>query len=89
MIHHHFTLLDGKSQLLSCKHQITFHESPHQPTQIRDRVRELGIELSREYAGRPLPILGVPDLKGRDVLILGDIFDTGNTMVGMHEAVSG
>ncbi|MCA9035847.1 MAG: hypoxanthine phosphoribosyltransferase [Planctomycetaceae bacterium] len=31
----------------------------------------------------------VPDLKGRDVLILDDIFDTGNTMVGLFEAVAG
>lgn len=29
----------------------------------------------------------VPDLKGRDVVILDDIFDTGNTMVGLYEAV--
>ncbi len=29
----------------------------------------------------------VPDLRGRDVVILDDIFDTGNTMVGMLEAV--
>jgi len=103
--------------------------------QIRDRVRELGTQLSREYAGRPLTILGVltgsvvlladlirattvplrvalisassyggtrtspgalsvnsslvPDLKGRDVVILDDIFDTGHTLVGMYEAVKG
>ena len=31
----------------------------------------------------------VPDLKGRDVVILDDIFDTGHTMVGMNEAVKG
>ena len=29
----------------------------------------------------------VPDLQGRDVLILDDIFDTGNTMLGLMEAV--
>ena len=29
----------------------------------------------------------VPDLTGRDVLILDDIFDTGKTMVGLIEAV--
>lgn len=29
----------------------------------------------------------VPDLKGRNVVILDDIFDTGNTMVGLYEAV--
>lgn len=29
----------------------------------------------------------VPDLKGRDVVILDDIFDTGNTMVGLYKAV--
>jgi hypoxanthine phosphoribosyltransferase len=29
----------------------------------------------------------VPDLKGRDVVILDDIFDTGNTMVGLYDAV--
>lgn len=104
-------------------------------SQIRDRVRELGAQLSHEYAGRPLTILGVltgsivlladliratnvplrvalisassyggtrtspgalsvnnslvPNLKGRDVVILDDIFDTGHTMVGMNEAVKG
>lgn len=103
--------------------------------QIRDRVKELGAQLSREYHGKPLTILGVltgsivlladliravdvplrvalisassyggtrtthgqlsvnsslvPDLKGRDVLILDDIFDTGKTMVGLMEAVQG
>ena len=103
--------------------------------QIRDRVRELGTQLSGEYVGRPLTILGVltgsvvlladliratsvplrvalisassyggtrtspgtlsvnsslvPDLKGRDVVVLDDIFDTGHTMVGMYEAVQG
>lgn len=31
----------------------------------------------------------VPDLKGRDVLIVDDIFDTGHTMVGLYEAVAG
>ena len=29
----------------------------------------------------------VPDLKGRDVLILDDIFDTGNTMAGLIERI--
>ena len=29
----------------------------------------------------------VPDLRGRDVVILDDIFDTGNTMVGLYDAV--
>ena len=29
----------------------------------------------------------VPDLKGRDVVILDDIFDTGHTMAGLFEAV--
>lgn len=29
----------------------------------------------------------VPDLKGRDVMILDDIFDTGNTMVGLYTAI--
>ncbi len=29
----------------------------------------------------------VPDLKGRDVVILDDIFDTGKTMVGLFDAV--
>ena len=29
----------------------------------------------------------VPDLKGRDVVILDDIFDTGNTMTGLYVAV--
>ena len=102
---------------------------------IRDRVMELGAQLSREYSGRPLTILGVltgsvvlladliratnvplrvalisassyggtrtspgvlsvnsslvPDLKGRDVVILDDIFDTGHTMEGLYEAVKG
>lgn len=100
---------------------------------IRQRVRELGEQLSDEYSGRPLTILGVltgsvvlladliratsvplrvaliqassyggtrttpgelsinsalvPDLRGRDVVLLDDIFDTGNTMVGLIEAV--
>ena len=31
----------------------------------------------------------VPDLKGRHVVILDDIFDTGKTMVGLLEAVQG
>jgi hypoxanthine phosphoribosyltransferase len=31
----------------------------------------------------------VPDLKGRHVVILDDIFDTGKTMVGLYEAVKG
>jgi len=31
----------------------------------------------------------VPDLKGRDVVVLDDIFDTGNTMVGLYEAIKG
>lgn len=103
--------------------------------EIRERVKELGSQLSREYQGRPLTILGVltgsivlladlirattvplrvaliqassyggtrtspgqlsvnstlvPDLKGRDVVILDDIFDTGKTMVGLYEAVAG
>ncbi|MFN9721471.1 MAG: hypoxanthine phosphoribosyltransferase [Planctomycetota bacterium] len=101
--------------------------------QIRERVRELGAELSRTYQGKSLTILGVltgslvlladliramnvplrvalisassyggtrtspgqlvinsslvPDLKGRHVLILDDIFDTGKTMVGLMDAV--
>jgi hypoxanthine phosphoribosyltransferase len=101
--------------------------------QIQKRVSELGQQLSREYHGRPLTILGVltgsvvlladliraadlrlkvaliqassyggmrttpgtltinselvPDLRGRDVLILDDIFDTGQTMVGLMDAV--
>ena len=101
--------------------------------EIRDRVRELGKQLSCEYTGRPLTILGVltgsvvlladlsratnvplrvalisassyggirtspgiltvnsslvPDLKGRDVVILDDIFDTGHTMAGLFVAV--
>ena len=29
----------------------------------------------------------VPDLRGRDVVILDDIFDTGSTMVGLYKAV--
>ena len=102
---------------------------------IQKRVRELGAQISSEYAGRPVTVLGVltgsivlladlirattipvrvaliqassyggtntepgplsinsglvPDLKGRDVIILDDIFDTGNTMVGLYEAVKG
>ena len=31
----------------------------------------------------------VPDLKGRDVVILDDIFDTGHTMAGLYEALKG
>ncbi|MEZ6127174.1 MAG: hypoxanthine phosphoribosyltransferase [Planctomycetaceae bacterium] len=102
-------------------------------SEISHRVTELGGQLSDEYGGRPLTILGVltgsivlladliratsvplrvaliqaasyrgtqtspgkltinsalvPDLKGRDVVVLDDIFDTGNTMVGLYEAV--
>lgn len=101
--------------------------------QIHQRVRDLGEQISADYAGRPLTILGVltgsivlladlirattvplrvaliqassyggirtspqtlsvnstlvPDLRGRDVLILDDIFDTGKTMVGLFQAV--
>ena len=101
--------------------------------EIRERVLELGTQLSCEYAGRPLTILGVltgsvvlladliratnlplrvalisassyggirtspgtlmvnsslvPDLKGRDVVILDDIFDTGHTMAGLYDVV--
>lgn len=29
----------------------------------------------------------VPDLAGRDVLVIDDIFDTGNTMVGLYERI--
>ncbi len=29
----------------------------------------------------------VPDLTGRDVLVIDDIFDTGNTMVGLYETI--
>ena len=29
----------------------------------------------------------VPDLRGRDVVVLDDIFDTGKTMVGLFEAI--
>jgi len=102
-------------------------------TEIQERVRELGMRISQEYAGKPLTVLGVltgsvvlladmiratsiplrvalieassyggtrtepgeltinsglvPDLKGRDVVILDDIFDTGNTMVGLYAAI--
>ena len=101
--------------------------------EISSRVQDLGQQLSREYEGRPLTVLGVltgsivlladliratsvplrvaliqassyqgatttrgdltinnalvPDLKGRDVVILDDIFDTGNTMVGLYKAI--
>jgi hypoxanthine phosphoribosyltransferase len=101
--------------------------------QIADRVRELGGELGRVYAGRPLTIVGVlhgsvvlvadlirvipvphqiafvrassyrgetttgshlelsleglPDLAGRDVLLIDDIFDTGRTLTALAEAI--
>ncbi|MCA9048103.1 MAG: hypoxanthine phosphoribosyltransferase [Planctomycetaceae bacterium] len=101
--------------------------------QISERVRELGLLLSTEYADRKLTVLGVltgsivlladliratsvplrvaliqaasyggtrtspgelkinsalvPDLRGRDIVILDDIFDTGNTMAGLVDAV--
>ena len=101
--------------------------------QIQQRVEELGRQLSDEYQGKPLTILGVltgsivlladlirassvplrvaliqaasyggtrttpgelkinsalvPDLRGRNVVILDDIFDTGKTMVGLVDAV--
>lgn len=104
-------------------------------SEISERVKALGRQLSDEYSGRPLTILGVltgsivlladliratsvplrvaliqaasyrgtettpgrltinpslvPDLRGRDVVILDDIFDTGNTMVGLYETVRG
>lgn len=100
---------------------------------IQARVRELGAQLSEQYKGRPLTVLGVltgsivlladliratsiplrvalieassyggtrteagqlrinsalvPDLSGRDVVILDDIFDTGKTMVGLYETL--
>ncbi|MFM7055521.1 MAG: hypoxanthine phosphoribosyltransferase [Planctomycetota bacterium] len=100
---------------------------------IDQRVRELGAEISADYAGRPLTVLGVltgsiilladliratsvplrvalisassyggtrttpgelrinsslvPDLRGRDVLVLDDIFDTGHTMQGLLQAL--
>lgn len=93
---------------------------------IRDRVAELGAEVARAYAGRPLTVVGVlngcvvfladlirhldvpvriafvtassyrgetttagklvirdellPDLTGRDVLLVDDILDTGKTL---------
>ncbi len=43
--------------------------------QIRDRVRELGTQFSREYAGRPLTILGV--LTG-SVVLLADLIRATN-----------
>ena len=101
--------------------------------EIQRRVEELGRQISSNYEGRPLTILGVltgcivlladliratevplrvaliqaasyrgtetspgqltinadlvPDLRGRDVLILDDIFDTGNTMAGLMERI--
>lgn len=101
--------------------------------EIRDRVSLLGRQLSEEYQGRPLTILGVltgsivlladliratsvplrvaliqassyggtrtvagdltvnstllPDLRGRDVVILDDIFDTGKTMKRLLDEV--
>ncbi len=101
--------------------------------EISDRVAELGRQITADYQGRPLTILGVltgsvvlladliratsiplrvaliqassyggtrttpgelvvntttvTDLRGRDVLILDDIFDTGKTMVGLIEAI--
>jgi hypoxanthine phosphoribosyltransferase len=102
--------------------------------EIADRVRELGQELARVYAGRPLTVVGVlhgsvvlvadlirampiphqigfvrassyrgvattgsnlqtsldglPDLAGRDVLLIDDIFDTGRTLASLTEAIS-
>ncbi len=101
--------------------------------QIRERVQALGHQLSQEYAGRPLTVLGVmtgslilmadlirsmnvplrvalisassyggtrtsageltinssllPDLKGRDVVLVDDIFDTGKTIQGLREVL--
>lgn len=104
---------------------------------LRDRVRELGEEVARDYAGRPLTIVAVltgslialadliravdvphriglvhassyrgatttsstlvinetlaPDVAGRDVLLLDDILDTGQTLAALadHLAVRG
>lgn len=101
--------------------------------EISNRVRELGREISRDYANKHLTILGVltgsivlladliraidlqlrvgliqassyvgetttagklsinaslvPDLTGRDVLVIDDIFDTGNTMTGLFDTI--
>jgi hypoxanthine phosphoribosyltransferase len=101
--------------------------------QIEQAVRDLGSTISREYAGRPLTILGVltgsimlvtdlirqidqplrvglvqassyrrqattpgelrintalvPDIADRDVLLVDDIFDTGQTMQGLLQSL--
>jgi hypoxanthine phosphoribosyltransferase len=101
--------------------------------EIRQRINQLGQQISADYSGRPLTVLGVltgsivlladlirattvplrvalisassyggtrttpgelkinsslvPDLRGRDVLVLDDIFDTGHTMQGLLGAL--
>ncbi|MCA9062967.1 MAG: hypoxanthine phosphoribosyltransferase [Planctomycetaceae bacterium] len=69
---------------------------------LADLIRAIGIPLrvaliqASSYGGtRTSPgalsvnVSLVPDLKGRDVLILDDIFDTGQTMDGLYDAVAG
>ncbi|MDZ4684336.1 MAG: hypoxanthine phosphoribosyltransferase [Planctomycetaceae bacterium] len=102
--------------------------------QIAERVRELGDELARVYAGRPLTVVGVlhgsvvlvadlirampiphqiafvrassyrgetttgtnlqtsleglPDVAGRDVLLIDDIFDTGRTLSALAASIN-
>lgn len=102
-------------------------------TEIQERVKALGEQLSREYADRPFTVLGVltgsivfvadvirqirvplqvgfvrassyrgrttrggalqleldllPDIEGRDVLVVDDIFDTGRTLAALCEVL--
>ncbi|HUQ68319.1 MAG TPA: phosphoribosyltransferase family protein, partial [Planctomycetaceae bacterium] len=102
--------------------------------EIAERVRELGDELARVYAGRPLTVVGVlhgsvvlvadlirampiphqiafvrassyrgatttgtnlqtsleglPDVAGRDVLLIDDIFDTGRTLSALADSIN-
>ena len=104
------------------------------PAQISERVAELGGQLARDYADRPLTVVGVlsgsvifladlirridvphqigfveassyrgetttgaqltvsvdrlPEIAGRDVLLIDDILDTGRTLSALHDLIA-
>ncbi len=67
---------------------------------LADLIREIDLQLrvgliqASSYSG-PTTTAGklsinaqlVPDLANRDVLVIDDIFDTGNTMVGLYDTI--